>query len=45
MAGVLDVRATLAASWQTPTEALRVPELDAGFHFLYELKFEEAQSL
>ena len=45
MAGVLDVRATLAASWQTPTEALRVPELDAGFHFLYELKFEEARNL
>ena len=45
IAGVLDVRATLAASWQTPTEALRVPELDAGFHFLYELKFEEARNL
>jgi len=45
MAGVLDVRATLAASWQTPTGALRVPELDAGFHFLYELKFEEARNL
>ena len=44
MAGDLDVRATLAASWQTPTEALRVPELDAGFHFLYELKFEEARN-
>jgi tetratricopeptide (TPR) repeat protein len=41
MAGVLDVRATLG---QTPTEALPVPELDAGFHFLYELKFEEARN-
>jgi len=42
MAGVLDVRAALAASGQTPIEALHVPELDAGFHFLYELKPEEA---
>ncbi|MGD1212411.1 MAG: hypothetical protein ABR973_13770 [Candidatus Acidiferrales bacterium] len=31
-----------AASIQTPIEALRVPELDAGFHLLYELKPEEA---
>jgi tetratricopeptide (TPR) repeat protein len=42
MAGVLDVRAALVASGQTPIEALHVPELDAGFHFLYELKPEEA---
>jgi len=40
--GVLAVRAALAASGQTPIEALHVPELDAGFHFLYELKPEEA---
>jgi hypothetical protein len=44
MAGVLDVRAALAASGQSPIEVLRVPELDAGFHLLYELKLEEAHS-
>ena len=43
-AGGLDVRAALAASGQTPIEALHVPELDAGFHLLYELKPEEARS-
>jgi hypothetical protein len=43
MAGLLDVGAALAASWQTPIEALHVPELDTGFHLLYELKFEEAR--
>jgi tetratricopeptide (TPR) repeat protein len=42
MAGVLDVRAALAASGQSPIEALHVPELEAGFHLLYELKPEEA---
>lgn len=42
LAGGLDVRATLAASRQAPIEALHVPELDAGFHLLYELKPEEA---
>lgn len=42
MAGGLDVRATLAATRQTPIEALHVPELEAGFHLLYELKPEEA---
>jgi hypothetical protein len=42
VAGGLDVRAARAASGQTPIEALHVPELDAGFHFLYELKLEEA---
>lgn len=41
-AGVLGVRPTLAASGQTPTGALHVPELDAGFRLLYELKLEEA---
>jgi tetratricopeptide (TPR) repeat protein len=35
-------RAPLATSTQTPIEALDVPELDAGFHFLYELRLEEA---
>jgi hypothetical protein len=44
MAGVLDVRATLPASGQTPTEALHVPELDAGFQLLYELKPEDARN-
>jgi hypothetical protein len=44
MAGVLDVRAALAAPGQTPTEVLHVPELDAGFHLLYELKPEEAHN-
>jgi hypothetical protein len=38
MARAVDVRAALAASGQTPTDVLNVPELDAGFHFLYELK-------
>ena len=33
----------MAASGQTPIEALHVPELDAGFHLLYELKPEEAR--
>jgi hypothetical protein len=44
VAVVLDVRAALGASGQTPTEALHVPELDAGFHLLYELKLEEARN-
>jgi hypothetical protein len=43
MAGLLDVGEALAASWQTPIEAFHVPELDTGFHLLYELKFEEAR--
>ena len=42
-ARVIDVRAVLAAAGQTPTVALHVPELDAGFHLLYELKPEEAR--
>ena len=42
VAVVTDVQNVLAASGQTPTEPLHVPELDAGFHFLYELKPEEA---
>ena len=32
----------MPASGQTPIEALHVPELEAGFHLLYELKPEEA---
>src|SRR5438132_12674984 len=43
MAGVLDVQTTLADPRHTPTDELRASELDAGFHFLYELKFEEAR--
>jgi len=39
----LGVRVLQAASGQTPTVALHVPELDAGFHLLYELKPEEAR--
>jgi tetratricopeptide (TPR) repeat protein len=41
---VLDVRAARSTSGQTPTEVLRVPELDAGFRLLYELKFSEARA-
>lgn len=44
MAEAVDARTTRAAPGQTPTEALHVPELDAGFHLLYELKPEEARS-
>jgi hypothetical protein len=40
--GVLDVRVMPATSRQAPIEATDVPELDAGFHLLYELKPEEA---
>ena len=34
----------LPASGQTPTEAWHVPELDTGFHLLYELKPAEARA-
>ena len=40
--GLLDVRAGLTASGQVAIEPLHVPELDVGFHLLYELKPEEA---
>jgi hypothetical protein len=40
----LDVRTALASCGQTPSEAFHVPELDAGFHFLYELKPAEAHN-
>jgi len=43
MAGGLDVGATLADSGQIPTKVFGAPELDAGFRFLYELKFAEAR--
>ena len=38
------VRVARAASKQAPIEVLHVPELEAGFHFLYELKVEEAHT-
>jgi len=41
---VLDVQVARAASGQAPTDLLRVPELDAGFRLLYELKFVEART-
>lgn len=41
---LLAITAALAASGQTPIEALHVPELDAGFQLLYELKPEEARN-
>jgi tetratricopeptide (TPR) repeat protein len=43
MAALPDVRTAPAGSVQTPIESLDVPELDAGFHLLYELKPEEAR--
>jgi hypothetical protein len=39
-----DVRTAPGSSGQNPAEALHVPELDAGFHFLYELKPAEAHN-
>jgi hypothetical protein len=42
VAGGLVVQAAPAASRQAPIVALHVPELEAGFHLLYELKPEEA---
>ena len=44
MAGLLDVQTTLADPRQTPTDDFRASELDAGFRFLYQLKFEEARN-
>jgi hypothetical protein len=41
---VLDVPAARADSGKAPTEILNVPELDAGFRLLYELKFVEARA-
>ena len=42
MIAIVGSQAALAFSRQTTVE-LQVPELDAGFHLLYELKFEEAR--
>jgi hypothetical protein len=42
LVGVLDVGSALPTSRQTPAEPLNVPELEAGFHLLYELKPAEA---
>ena len=44
MAGELDAQITLADPRQSPNDDVRASELDAGFHFLYELKFEEARN-
>ncbi len=41
---VLDVQAAPAGSGQAAIEPLHVPELDAGFHLLYELKPAEARA-
>jgi len=43
MASVFDFRKTLATCRQTLTEPLHVPELEAGFHLLYLLKFDDAR--
>jgi hypothetical protein len=42
--GVPAVRAAPAASGQVAIDALHVPELDTGFHLLYELRPEEARA-
>jgi hypothetical protein len=42
--GGLGIRATVAASAQVAVEVLHVPELEVGFHLLYELKFDEARN-
>ena len=44
VAMALDVRAALAVFGQSPIEPLHVPELDAGFHLLYELKPKDAHN-
>lgn len=44
IAGAVDVRAAVPASGQAVIAPLHVPELDAGFHLLYELKPEEARN-
>lgn len=41
---VPNVRGAQAGAGQAPTDILRVPELDAGFHLLYELKPAEARA-
>jgi hypothetical protein len=42
--GVFAARPSLPTFQQTPSEPLNVPELAAGFHFLYELKLAEAHT-
>ncbi len=44
MVGASNLQASPVVFGQTPTVALQVPELDAGFHLLYELKFVEART-
>ena len=44
MAGVVNVPKAPAAPTQVPIQALHVPELEAGFHLLYELKPQEARN-
>jgi hypothetical protein len=43
-ASVFDFRVTFGSSRQTPSVPLHVPELEAGFHLLYQLKFDEARN-
>jgi hypothetical protein len=40
----LDIQAAQAASGQGPTDIMHFPELEAGFHLLYELRFAEARA-
>jgi len=44
VAAICAVGSAPAAPAQTPAEVLRVPELDAGFRLLYELKLQESLS-
>lgn len=44
LAAGFDVPELPAASRQAPIEALHIPELEGGFHFLYELKVEQAHA-
>ena len=44
VAALLSIPAVPADETQTPIAALHVPELDAGFHLLYELKPGEARA-
>jgi tetratricopeptide (TPR) repeat protein len=44
VAAICAARVAPASSAQSPAEVLHVPELDAGFHLLYELKPQEARS-
>jgi Tetratricopeptide repeat len=41
---VIGVPAAPAEAGQAPTESLHIPELDTGFHLLYELKTAEARA-